>query len=262
VAALNTNVAARTTASGNGLMLSQDNGVTWTASPTSPVASTSSDSGRIAVSANGGTLLWVPGSKSAYISTNNGASWTASTGYPVTQSVWSGQYTAPVADKVAASYFYAYDLTKGTIIESANGGLSFSTIYTGLDILPNYAAQNQLASVPGTVRRDLWLATPNGLWHINGANASPVKLANVQSAGGVGFGMAATGQTYPAVYITGKVNNVWGVYQSIDAGATWTQINDAAHQWGGATYVTGDMRVFGRVYLGASRGGVMIGNPL
>ena len=262
VAALNTNVAARTTASGNGLMLSQDNGVTWTDSPTSPVASTSADSGRIAVSANGGTLLWVPGSKSAYISTNNGASWTASTGYPVTQSVWSGQYTAPVADKVAASYFYAYDLTKGTIIESANGGQSFSTIYTGLDILPNYASQNQLASVPGTVRRDLWLATPNGLWHINGANASPVKLANVQSANGVGFGMAAAGQTYPAVYITGKVNNVWGVHQSIDAGATWTQINDAAHQWGGAAYVTGDMRVFGRVYVGASRGGVVIGNPL
>jgi len=262
VADLNTNVAARTTASGNGLMLSQDNGVTWTASPTSPVASTSSDSGHIAVSANGATLLWVPGSQSAYVSTNNGASWTASTGYPVTQSVWSGQYTAPVADKVAGSYFYAYDMTKGTIIESADGGLNFSTIYTGLDILPSYASQSQLASVPGTVRRDLWLATPNGLWHINGANASPVKLADVQAATGVGFGMAATGQTYPAVYISGKINNVWGIYQSIDGGTTWAQINDAAHQWGGVNYVTGDMRVFGRVYLGALRGGVMIGNPL
>jgi hypothetical protein len=153
-------------------------------------------------------------------------------------------------------------MNKGTIIESANGGQSFSTIYTGLDILPYYASRHQLASVPGTVRRDLWLATPNGLWHVNGANASPVKLANVQSASGVGFGMAAAGQTYPAVYIAGTVNNVWGIYQSIDAGANWTKLNDAAHQWGGAHYVTGDMRVFGRVYLGAYRGGVMIGNPL
>ena len=95
----------------------------------------------------------------------------------------------------------------------------------------------------------------------NGANASPVKIANVQAAYGVGFGMAAAGQTYPAVYIAAKVNNVFGVYLSLDAGAGWKRINDDQHQWGGVFYVTGDMRVFGRVYLGGLAASTIVGNP-
>jgi xyloglucan-specific exo-beta-1,4-glucanase len=170
----------------------------------------------------------------------------------------SGKFFNPVADKVANGYFYTYDYSAGKILESANNGQSFAPIYTGLDVLPPSSSQHQLASVPGTVRRDLWLATPNGLWHINGAGAAPVKIANVQSAYGVGFGMAGAGQTYPAIYVSAKINNVSGIYQSLDAGATWTRINDDKHQWGGANYITGDMRVFGRVYVGANRGGVMV----
>ncbi|HEX7645198.1 MAG TPA: hypothetical protein VF472_23610 [Burkholderiaceae bacterium] len=161
----------------------------------------------------------------------------------------------------AANYFYTYDFSKGTILESADGGRSFAAIYSGLDVLPSYASQSQLASVLGTVRRDLWLATPNGLWHINGASGAPVKTAYVQAAYSVGFGLAATGQAYPAVYISAKINNVYGIYQSIDGGATWRQLNDAKHQWGGINSVAGDMRVFGRVYVGAMRGGVIVGNP-
>ena len=259
VAALNTNVVARTVANGNTLMLSQDNGISWTQVASSPVSGTS-DAGRIALSANGAAMVWVPGGQSAYYSTNGGASWTASTGYPVTQGVSSGAYYTPVADKVASGYFYTYDLGTGTIQESANNGQSFSTIYSGLDILPSWNAQSQLASVPGTVRRDLWLATPNGLWHINGANAAPVKITGVQAAYGVGFGMAAAGKTYPAVYVAAKINNVSGVFQSIDGGSTWKRINDDKHQWGGVNWVTGDMRVYGRVYVNGLAAGLVIGN--
>jgi len=31
------------------------------------------------------------------------------------------------------------------------------------------------------------------------------------------------------------------------------------HQWCGVSYVSGDMRIFGRVCIGASRGGVSVG---
>ena len=259
VAALNTNVVARTVATGNKLMLSQDNGVTWSQAASSPV-SASSDSGRAAVSANGNALVWVPGGQGAYFSTNGGASWTASAGYPLTQAVYSGNYFTPVADKVANGYFYTYDFSQGTILESGNNGVSFATIYSGLDVLPSWSSQSQLASVPGTVRRDLWLATPNGLWHINGASGSPVKITGVQAAYGVGFGMAAAGKNYPSVYVSAKINNVSGIYQSIDGGTTWTRINDDKHQWGGVNYITGDMRIFGRVYVGAMRGGIIVGD--
>jgi len=253
VAELNTNVVART--SKNALMLSSDNGITWRQS----AALVGYDGGRVAVSAAGTALLWVPGGLTALYSTNGGASWAASKGYPATGAVDSGKFFTPIADKVANGYFYTYDFSAGTILESANNGQSFAPIYTGLDVLPS-GSQHQLASVPGSVRRDLWLATPNGLWHINGAGAAPVKIANVQAAYGVGFGMAAVGKPYPAVYISARINNVSGIYQSLDAGATWTRINDDKHQWGGANYVTGDMRVFGRVYVGANRGGVIVGD--
>lgn len=161
---------------------------------------------------------------------------------------------------MANGYFYTYNFSQGTILESANNGSSFSTIYTGLDVLPSWSSQSQLASVPGTVRRDLWLATPNGLWHINGASGAPVKITGVQAAYGVGFGMAAAGKSYPAVYVSAKINNVSGIYPSIDGGSTWTRINVDKHQWGGVNYVTGDMRIFGRVYIGAMRGGVIAGD--
>jgi len=253
VAELNTNVVARTTS--NALMLSADNGVTWRQA----AGIVGFDGGRAAVSAAGTALLWVPGGMSALYSTNGGASWAASKGYPVTGAVSSGKFFNPVADKVANGYFYTYDFAAGKILESANNGQSFAPIYTGLDVLPASSSQHQLASVPGTLRRDLWLATPNGLWHINGAAAAPLKIDNVQSAYGVGFGMAAPGKAYPAIYISARINNVSGIYQSLDAGATWSRINDDKHQWGGANYVTGDMRVFGRVYVGANRGGVIIG---
>jgi photosystem II stability/assembly factor-like uncharacterized protein len=256
VAELNTNVVARTTASNNALMLSSDNGVTWRQA----AAVAGSDAGRVAVSASGNALLWVPGGLSALYSTDGGATWNGSTGYPATGAVYSGSFFNPVADKVANGYFYTYDFSKGTILESANNGKDFAAIFQGLDILPSYSFQHQLASVPGTVRRDLWLATPNGLWHINGANATPAKIANVQAAYGVGFGKAAAGKTYPAVYISAKINNVSGIYQSLDGGASWSRINDDKHQWGGVNYVTGDMRIFGRVYIGAARGGVIVGD--
>lgn len=257
---LNANVVVRTTARDNTLQISSDNGVTWKQTASTPVTS-GGDAGRVAVSTSGTTILWVPGGQNAYYSTNSGASWTASTGYPAVGGIHSGAYFNPVADKAANSYFYTYDFATGKILESANGGQSFATIYSGLDVLPSYSAQHQLASVPGTKRRDLWLATPNGLWHIDGANASPVKINNVQAAYGVGFGKAAAGQPYPAVYFAGKHNNVFGLYQSIDAGTTWKRINDDKHQWAGVSYITGDMRVYGRVYFGASRGGVIVGNP-
>jgi hypothetical protein len=256
VAELNTSVVARTTASNNALMLSSDNGLSWR-----QVASVAGyDSGRVAVSASGTTLLWVPGGLSALYSTNGGASWSAATGYPVTGAVASGSFFNPVADRVANGYFYTYDFSKGTILESANNGKDFTAIVQGMDVLPSWSSQHQLASVPGTVRRDLWLATPNGLWHINGANAAPLKIAGVQAAYGVGFGMAAPGKAYPAVYISARIDNVYGIFQSLDGGASWNRINDDKHQWGGVNYVTGDMRIFGRVYIGAMRGGVVVGD--
>ncbi len=66
----------------------------------------------------------------------------------------------------------------------------------------------------------------------------------------VGFGKAAPGAAYPAVYIWGSVGGVRGLFRSTDAGASWLRINDDAHQYGGpgdAQFVVGDANTFGIV---------------
>ena len=49
-------------------------------------------------------------------------------------------------------------------------------------------------------------------------------VANVDAVDAFGFGAAAPGQSYPAIYIAGWVNNVYGIWQSINDAQSWTQI--------------------------------------
>ncbi|WP_308206943.1 beta propeller repeat protein [Actinoallomurus rhizosphaericola] len=113
---------------------------------------------------------------------------------------------------------------------------------------------------------DLWLAggasgSTYGLWHSTDSGATFTKLSNVQEADNVGFGKAATGKTYPALYVIAKVGGVRGVFRSDDSGATWVRINDDAHQWGNiGAAITGDPRVYGRVSVGTNGRGVIYGD--
>lgn len=52
-----------------------------------------------------------------------------------------------------------------------------------------------------------------------------------------------------------------GIFRSDDAGRTWIRINDDGHQyaWTGNT-ITGDPRIYGRVYFGTNGRGVMYGD--
>jgi xyloglucan-specific exo-beta-1,4-glucanase len=46
----------------------------------------------------------------------------------------------------------------------------------------------------------------------------------------------------------------------VDAGATWQRINDHGHQYGNfGEALTGDPRVFGRVYVGTNGRGIIVG---
>jgi hypothetical protein len=50
------------------------------------------------------------------------------------------------------------------------------------------------------------------------------------------------------------------LFRSTNNGASWTQINDSAHRWGGGVgSVTGDMRTFGTVYVGTNGRGIIWG---
>ncbi len=218
---------------------STDGGTTWTSFNTPGGGPRT-----IAISSDG--LHWVvaPNSGAPSYSTDNGATWTPSSGAPASSPV--------VSDRVNPLKFYSFDWNSGTAFVSANGGVSFASAATGLPGGNLYAS----AGAEG----DLWLATGSGLFHSTDSGATFNNVGTVQQAFNLGFGKSAPWSKFPALYLSGQVNNVLGIFRSTDAGATWVRINDDRHQWGAVYPITGDPRIFGRVYIGTNGRGIIYGD--
>jgi xyloglucan-specific exo-beta-1,4-glucanase len=247
-AELNPNIVVRV---GNGDKhgaISQDGGTTWMPFASEPPGSRGG--GTIALSADGKTLLWAVGRTTSYVSRDSGATWTESSGLP------SG--LRPIADRANPQAFYACDGSAGKIYVSTDSGARFAPASA---IFPT--GDGHLHAVPGHVG-DLWLTTGNhGLYHSTDGGATLTQIASVTEGDALGFGKAAPGQSYPALYLTGTVGGVSGVFRSDDTGTTWVRINDNQHQYGwiGQT-VLGDPRIYGRVYLGTNGRGILYADPV
>jgi hypothetical protein len=109
---------------------------------------------------------------------------------------------------------------------------------------------------------DVWLPTASGLLHSTDGGVTLEAIERVQSAYAVGFGMAAPDAAYPAIYLGGVIDNQLGVYRSDDAGQSFVRIDDAKHQYGALNLISGDPRIYGRVYLGTSGRGIVYGDPV
>ncbi|MYM97661.1 hypothetical protein GTP90_27810, partial [Rugamonas sp. FT81W] len=113
---------------------------------------------------------------------------------------------------------------------------------------------------------DVWVALyDGGLARSTDSGAMFANLANVGYAAAVGFGKAAPGASYPAVYIWGAVGGVRGLFRSTDSGASWLRINDDNHQYGGpgdAQFVIGDANTYGVVYMSTAGRGIVTGKPI
>lgn len=222
---------------------SADGGVSWKPFAGAPVSGASG--GTVAISADGNTVVWTASGQLPHVSTDQGTTWTASSGLP------SG---APVvADRATATTFYS--LSRGTLFASTDGGRTFTARATGLP-------DGTVKPAPGATG-DLWLTHGGGIQHSTDGGASFTKVGGVQSASGIGFGKAAPGARYPALYVIGTVNGVSGIFRSVDGGAAWKRVNDDLHQFGGfgGSVITGDPDVYGRVYVGTNGRGVLSGEP-
>jgi hypothetical protein len=230
--------------------LSTNGGSSWSPVAKEPAGVTGG--GMIAVNANGTRILWSPEGTGVHLTTNGAKAWTAVSGLPAGARV--------VADRVNPNKFYG--LANGVFYVSTNGGASFaSTVAAGLPTSPV-----RFRSVPGH-EGHVWLAGGStggeyGLWRSTDSGLSFTQLANVDEADAVGFGKAAGGQTHPAVFTSARIAGVRGIFRSDDAGTSWVRINDDQHQWGwtGAA-ITGDPRVFGRVYIATNGRGILYGDP-
>jgi hypothetical protein len=233
---------------GDSMYYTTNTGASWTKAPLM-----NGVKGQVALSPNGGVLLHSPeNSSTTYRSVNFGSSWT-----PVNYLNILNVRT--VADSANSSLFYAYDNTTGNFWTSYDGGINFYPITT----LSAWGS-TVIRTVPGQ-QGDIWVPlNSNGLARSTNSGTSFTKLASVTDCAAVGFGKAASGASFPTVYIWGTVNGVRGLHRSIDAGATWLRINDDAHEYGGPAngqFVVGDMNTFGVVYMSSAGRGILYAKP-
>ena len=206
--------------------------------------------GQAVMAADGSATIWSPKGAAVSVSTTFGSSWTASTGIP--------QGAVVAADRVNPKKFYGF--AAGTFYVSTNGGTSFTAAATGLP-----ATGTVFIKAVAGHEGDVWLAGgptgTSGLWHSTNSGTTFTQLSNVSAANNIGFGKAAPGASYPALYTIATIGGVAGIFRSDDGGASWVRINDNQHQWGNiGQAITGDPRVYGRVYVGTNGRGIIYGD--
>jgi photosystem II stability/assembly factor-like uncharacterized protein len=254
---------------GENIGYSLDGGLTWQPTVRSPEPS--SRAGTIAVSADGNTWIWTPDCEPAYVTHDRGATWNAARGIP------SGLRV--VADPIFPRMFYAISLSTPVLYRSSDEGATFTSQPLMLPGDPPTSAQSSRGDDRGGQDRiyaasgragDLWLAACDGLYRVaspmqpvaGGKSATFTRLPGVDEIQAFGFGKAAPHHSYPALYLAGTVNGQAGVFRSTDEAHTWTRINDDQHQWGLILQITGDPRIYGRVYVGTHGRGILYGDPM
>jgi oligoxyloglucan reducing-end-specific cellobiohydrolase len=241
-----------------------DGGANWTPFPKCATGGNSSNGGFIAIDASGTMFMWSPASGSSnrpQYSTNNGATWTATTGLP--------SRVQAVADKVTPNLFYAFYSSTGSTGGFYSTGTSNGATFTRLSAAPattgtcsgtgcgipyvNFANSNQIWLPLGT----------NGLYHSSNGGVTWTKIANVSVCNSMGIGSPAPAAGSPQsifIYGTASPLGISALYRSDNNGASWLQINDTLHQYGGATLITADPQIYGRVYFGMNGRGIIYGD--
>lgn len=222
---------------------SLNSGANWTPFASKPDARMTDDS--VFAGADGASWVWSSGANT-FFTKDQSATWTKSAGLPDRISL--------AVDRVTPDTFYALDVAGKKLLVSRDGGATFS--FRG-DALPD-GYSKITTSLRGA--GDLWMMGSSGLMHSLDGGQTWTKTSSVEAGESLGFGKSAPGATYDALYLMGTVGGVRGVFRSNDAGARWTRINDDRHQWGGAGQsITGDPRVYGRVFLSSNGRGILWG---
>jgi len=253
-------VRVGTSDSGKHGAASLDGGNTWTPFASEPDGN---GSGAVAVSADGTTIMWAPRDAHAAYSRDRGSTWAKAAGLPDPARIpdWAPSNMRIAADRVNPKKFYVYDSVGGRAYVSTNGGSEFVATPGGLPSVPEHKLiAGSAHAVPG-IEGDVWLTTGQALYRSTDSGKTYQALDSVAESNALGFGKAGPGKKYPTLYLVGKVKSVAGIFRSEDTGATWAAIHDDEHRFGFAGVITGDPRVYGRVYLGTGGRGIVYGDP-
>ncbi len=222
------------------LTYSTDGGETWTKITNKPDSSKTFMNGSIAFNADGSRLIWSPeNSHFPFYTEDFGATWTQCEGI-------MGQGLYVIGDSINADYVYAYGNEK--LYVSSDGGKSFEKKATDLFLM-----KDRLAVSP-TDEGTFYLPAGAGLYKTTDHGETFTRIDAVKACQAVSLGKAKNDGDPYVIYIYGTVadNSATGIYMSEDDGATWTRVNDDAHQFGGTGnggWISGDMNTYGRCYM-------------
>jgi len=253
---------------GRNIGYSLDGGMSWQPAAATP-QSGSGSLGHIAVSSDGSTWVWTPERSATYFTRDRGATWTESRGLPTN--------TRVIADRVDPEKFYALGLFDGMLFVSNDGAAMFAAQplvlpgalakpraihrIRGNDRGDERGGQDRIYATPGR-EGDLWLAAFDGLYRSTDSGKTFTQLDGVEEIHAFGFGKAAPGADFPALYLIGVVGGLRGIFRSDNTGVNWVRINDDQHQWGLLLHITGDPKQYGRVYVGTHGRGIFYGDPV
>jgi xyloglucan-specific exo-beta-1,4-glucanase len=244
---------------GSGTAFTYDGGGNWFKGNTDLVAG--NFGGVVAAAADASRVIWAPsepeGAPVSY-STDNGNAWHASVNLPA--------HSAVAADRVNHLVFYG--LKESTFWISRDGGETFTATVT-----EGMPSSGEIHAVPGK-EGHVWLAGGEqalggsseadigGLMYSTDFGATFNTVEGVTTAEAVGFGMPAPNADYPAIFLSGTIDDVQAVYRSDDIGQTWSRATDARHQFATIQCITGDPRIYGRVYMGTNGFGIIYGDMI
>ena len=228
--------------------ISQDGGATWKAFGSEPQGTR--NGGHIAISADGSSMVWAADGAAPVCSFDGGATWRDCEGLP--------KNARPIGSRDVPGRYYALDGSMGRLLVSEDGGAHFAERGAGL---PHVNSDTRLRPVAGQAG-ELWFAASGKLYRSADDGKTFAPIITIDGADAIGFGKAAPGRRYPALYLIGKVAGVEGIFRSDNRAETWTRINDAQHQFGAIGPIIGDPRIYGRVYVGSNGRGILYADPV
>ena len=166
--------------------------------------------------------MWSPAGAGVHYATGFGTSWTASTGIPAGAVVES--------DRVNPKTFYGFKA--GTFYVSTDGGATFTaSAATGLPAAGTCASRR----CPARRATSGWRAARRRRVRpvaLDGRRHDVHQAVRRHQADTIGFGKAAPGAAYQALYTIAKIGGVRGIFRSDDKGASWIAYQRRPHQWG------------------------------
>ncbi|MBN2222380.1 MAG: hypothetical protein JW708_09235, partial [Vallitaleaceae bacterium] len=237
-------------------------------------------SGWTAVSSDGKTILWglgLPIYSSRLVYTHNeGENWNRSILYDLAgDEIMENDLEFKVfSDRVHPNVFYGFSenqkgrgffvsTDRGEIFRQLQAPKDFPEVnLAGIDSEQKYEIRVQ-SKKSGRI----YLAmVEDGLWKLDYDLINQKLMGEKLTKEGdwikrFGIGKGEEGKSVDAFYTSGRISGEYGFFRSHDEGNSWTRINDDTHQFGDIRSITGDPRIYGRIYIATGTRGLICGDP-